>query len=109
VTFAAVAAVVTTASGGRFHFTATGAGLAVASGAVTSGLGYVLWYAALRGLSGMQAAVVQISVAPLAALGGIAFLGERLTTRLLICGLVVLGGIALAVTARRAASAAGST
>lgn len=101
VTFAAVAAVVTTASGERFHFTATGAGLAVASGAVTSGLGYVLWYAALRGLSGMQAAIVQISVAPLAALGGIVFLDERLTTRLVVCGAVVLGGIALAVVGRR--------
>jgi drug/metabolite transporter (DMT)-like permease len=101
VTFAAIAAGVAATAGERFHVTASGAGFAVASGAVTSGLGYVLWYAALRGLSGLQAAVVQISVAPLAALGGIAFLGERLTTRLLVCGAVVLGGIALAVLGRR--------
>jgi drug/metabolite transporter (DMT)-like permease len=101
VTFAAIGAAVVPAMGDRFHFTAQGVALAAVSGAVTSGLGYVLWYAALRGLSGLQAAVVQISVAPLAALGGIAFLGERLTERLVYCGLAVLGGIALAVTARR--------
>jgi drug/metabolite transporter (DMT)-like permease len=101
VTFAAIAAGAAVAAGERFHLSASGVGFAVASGAVTSGLGYVLWYAALRGLSGLQAAVVQISVAPLAALGGIAFLGERLTTRLLVCGAVVLGGIALAVLGRR--------
>jgi drug/metabolite transporter (DMT)-like permease len=101
VTFAAIAAGAAVAAGERFHLSASGVGFAVASGAVTSGLGYVLWYAALRGLSGLQAAVVQISVAPLAALGGIAFLGERITTRLLVCGAVVLGGIALAVLGRR--------
>ncbi len=101
VSFAALAAVVVPAAGGRFHLSLPGAGLAAVSGALTSGLGYVLWYAALRGLSGLQAAVVQISVAPMAALGGVAFLGERLTPRLLACGAAVLGGIALAVSARR--------
>ena len=100
VTFAALGAAVVPATGDRFHLTTQGVALAAVSGAVTSGLGYVLWYAALRGLTGLQAAVVQISVAPLAALGGIAFLGERLTPRLVVCGLVVLGGIALAVTSK---------
>ena len=81
----------------------TGAGLALAvtSGAVTSGLGYAVWYAALRGLTAAQAAIVQLSVPPLAALGGVALLGEALGMRLIASGAVVLGGIAVAFAARR--------
>ena len=80
---------------------ARGAVLALVSGAVTSGLGYVVWYAALRGMSATQGALVQLSVAPLAALGAVLFLGERPGPRLLACGLLILGGIALALAARR--------
>jgi drug/metabolite transporter (DMT)-like permease len=75
--------------------------LALASGAVTSGLGYVVWYAALKAMSATQGALVQLSVAPLAALGAVAFLGERPGPRLLACGLLILGGIALALTRRK--------
>jgi drug/metabolite transporter (DMT)-like permease len=78
-----------------------GLALAILSGAVTSGLGYVVWYAALRGMSATQGALVQLSVAPLAAAGAVTFLGERPGGRLLACGLLILGGIALALTARR--------
>jgi drug/metabolite transporter (DMT)-like permease len=84
--------------------TGTGVALALASGALASGLGYAVWYAALRGLTATQAAIVQLSVPPLAALGGVLLLGETLTSRLVVAGTAVLGGIALAVTARRAAS-----
>ena len=66
-------------------------------------MGYALWYAALAGLTATRAALVQLSVPPLAALGGVAFLGERLSTRLVVAGLAILGGIVLAVTTRRAA------
>ena len=83
------------------HASARGALLALASGAVTSGLGYVVWYAALRGMSATQGALVQLSVAPLAALGGVLLLAERPGPRLLACGLLILGGIALALTRRR--------
>jgi drug/metabolite transporter (DMT)-like permease len=83
------------------HLTPRGAGLALTSGAVTSGMGYAVWYAALRGLSATQAAVVQLSVPPLTAVGGILLLDERLTPRLLGAGLLILGGIALAVAGRR--------
>jgi drug/metabolite transporter (DMT)-like permease len=81
--------------------TAAGIALAVTSGAVTSGLGYAIWYAALRGLTAAQAAIVQLSVPPLAALGAVALLGEALGARLIVSGGAVLGGIAVAFTARR--------
>ena len=75
-----------------------GALLAVASGAIASGLGYVAWYAALREISASRAAIVQLAVPPLAALGAVAFLGETLQARLILGGAAILGGIALALT-----------
>ena len=77
------------------HTDARGLGLAIASGALSSGLGYVVWYAALRRLSAMRAAVVQLSVPPLAAFGGVLLLGEAFTPRLGLASLATLGGIAL--------------
>src|SRR6185295_19156010 len=81
--------------------TAAGIALAVVSGAVTSGLGHAIWYAAVRGLTAAQAAIVQLSVPPLAALGAVAVLGETLGLRLIVSGAAVLGGIAVAFAARR--------
>ena len=81
--------------------TAAGLALAVTSGAVTSGLGYAVWYAAVRGLTAAQAAIVQLSVPPLAALGAVFLLGESLGARLIVCGVAVLGGIAVAFASRR--------
>jgi drug/metabolite transporter (DMT)-like permease len=78
-----------------------GAWLAVASGAVASAMGYVLWYAGLRRLTTIHAALVQLSVPPLAASAGVVLLGESLSPRLLLAGTLVLGGIALAVAGRR--------
>jgi drug/metabolite transporter (DMT)-like permease len=69
--------------------------LAIGSGAVASGLGYALWYAALRGLNATSAATVQLSVPVIAAFGGIVFLGEAVSLRLLLSSLAILGGIAL--------------
>jgi drug/metabolite transporter (DMT)-like permease len=74
---------------------------ALASGVITSGLGYVIWYAALKDLTATRAAVVQLSVPVLAALGGVLLLGEPLTTRLGVASCVILGGVALAVFGRR--------
>lgn len=79
---------------------ARGAGLAVLSGAVTSGLGYVVWYAALRGHTRTSAAVVQLAVPLVAAVGGVLFLGEHVTVRLAGSATLTLGGIALALRAR---------
>jgi drug/metabolite transporter (DMT)-like permease len=75
--------------------------LAITSGALTSGLGYVLWYAAVSLLSSMQAALVQLSVPALAAAGGVMLLGETPTLRLAASGLLILGGMSLALARRR--------
>lgn len=83
------------------RLTVEGGLLAVASGAITSGVGYALWFAALRGLTATQAAIVQLTVPPLAAAGAVLFLGERLTLRLALAGLLILGGVGLAVVGRR--------
>lgn len=72
-----------------------GVGYAVLSGALASGVGYALWYTVLPSIRATTAATVQLSVPPLAALGGIAFLGETMTWRLLFATAAVLGGIAL--------------
>jgi drug/metabolite transporter (DMT)-like permease len=76
----------------------TGIVLALVSGAATSGLGYVLWYRALRGLSTTKAAILQLTVPVIAAAGGVIFLGELVSTRMLIASALVLGGVAVAVT-----------
>jgi drug/metabolite transporter (DMT)-like permease len=81
----------------RLHADPTGVLLAVLSGALTSGIGYVVWYAALRGLTALRAAVVQLSVPVLAACGGALWLGEAFTLRLLLAVAAILGGIALAL------------
>lgn len=86
------------------HLSTGGLLLAGASGALSSGVGYAVWYLALRGLTATRAAMVQLAVPVLAAVGGVLFLGERVTLRLLAAGILVLGGIALAVTARRPAA-----
>jgi drug/metabolite transporter (DMT)-like permease len=75
--------------------------LALASGALTSGLGYAVWYAALRGLTATRAALVQLSVPPLAASLGVFTLGESVSLRLVLASSVILGGIALAITGHR--------
>jgi drug/metabolite transporter (DMT)-like permease len=83
------------------RLTPAGVLLAVASGAVTSGLGYAVWYAALRGLTATRAAIVQLSVPPLAALGGVLVLGEQVSLRLVLASVLILGGIALAIAGHR--------
>ena len=83
-----------------FHVEAAGVYLALASGALASGVGYVIWYAALQGLAATSAAVVQLSVPVLAASGGVIFLSEVVTSRLIIAAAMILGGIALALLGR---------
>jgi drug/metabolite transporter (DMT)-like permease len=73
---------------------------AIASGALASGVGYAIWYSALRGLKATSAASVQLSVPVLAAIGGVIFLGESVTMRLLISSAAILGGIALVIVDR---------
>jgi drug/metabolite transporter (DMT)-like permease len=75
---------------------------AVASGGLASGLGYALWYTALPGLNATKAATIQLSVPVIAAAGGVLFLGEAITLRLLLGSASILGGIALVVGAKSA-------
>ena len=70
---------------------------ATVSGSITSGVGYVLWYAALPRLTATRAATVQLAPAPLAALGGVVVLSEAISLRLVISTVVILGGIGLAI------------
>lgn len=93
--------VVTLVMMGQRSANATGLLLAVASGALASGVGYAIWYAALPGLTATRAATVQLCVPVVAALGGIVFIGEMLTLRLVIAAVAVLGGVALAVWGHR--------
>lgn len=71
--------------------------LALVSGAITSGVGYTIWYIALGGLSSTQAAVIQLSVPVIAAIGGVLFVSEEITMRLIISAAVVLSGILMVI------------
>jgi drug/metabolite transporter (DMT)-like permease len=79
------------------NYNLAGITYAITSGAVTSGLGYVIWYSALPGLKTASAATVQLSVPVLAATGGILLLGEPITARYMLASVAVLGGIGLVV------------
>jgi len=83
------------------RFDRAGVVYAAASGALTSGLGYVVWYAALKGLKPAVAATVQLSVPVITAAGGVLLLGEALTARLAASSVAILGGIALVVLSKR--------
>lgn len=86
---------------GKVGLDASGAALAVASGALASGLGYALWYKVLPQLRAVTAASVQLSVPVITAVGGTLMLGEVLSLRLTLASLAVLGGIALVVRTKR--------
>jgi drug/metabolite transporter (DMT)-like permease len=78
-----------------------GIAFAVLSGAIASGLGYVVWYAALKGLTATRAATVQLVVPILAALGGVLLLSEDISMRLLLAATMILGGVGLALFGRK--------
>ena len=80
--------------------------LALASGALASGLGYAVWYTALRGLTATRAAILQLTVPALATAGGVLLLGEPVTPSLLGASAAVLGGVLLVILARPAARSA---
>lgn len=84
-----------------FRMDGMGVLLAVASGAIASGLGYAVWYSVLPRLKATTAATVQLSVPAIAALAGVALLGEPITLRLVLASAAILGGIALFILARR--------
>lgn len=83
--------------------TTAGILLAIASGAIASGVGYVIWYAALPALTWTTAAIVQLSVPTIAAFGGVVFMSEPITYRLVFASIATLGGIAIVIYAKRPA------
>lgn len=87
----------------RIRLDAVGIIYAILSGALASGVGYVIWYSALPSLKAASAATVQLAVPVLTAAGGILLLGEPLTARFLLASIAVLGGIALVVIPSRRA------
>jgi drug/metabolite transporter (DMT)-like permease len=97
---AVLAAIVNLFFIGDFHSAPSGLGLAVASGAIASGLGYVVWYLALRHLPATRAATVQLSVPAIAAFGGVLLLSEPITARLIVASAALLGGVAVVLAQR---------
>jgi len=83
-----------------FMSSSSGLALAAASGALASGCGYVIWYAALPGLTATRAATVQLSVPVIAAFGGVVMLSEEITLRLLLASAATLGGVAIVLAQR---------
>jgi len=95
-----LAAVVFVLSFKQVNISAAGALPAILSGALASGVGYAVWYAALRGLSATRAATLQLAVPVLAAMGGVLFLSEAISLRLVVAAIMILGGVSLAVLGR---------
>jgi drug/metabolite transporter (DMT)-like permease len=87
------------------HIEPRGVVLSIVSGALATGLGYVVWYAALPRLTATRASVVQLAVPVLAAAAGVVWLAETVTMRLVISAILVLGGIALAIGGSRSSAA----
>jgi len=84
----------------QIHSSPKGILLAVASGAIASGVGYSIWYAALQFHTATRAAILQLSVPVLAGFGGVILLAEMISVRLLTATVLIIGGIALAILAR---------
>lgn len=91
------------------HITAAGTGVAIFAGAIASGVGYVLWYLALDGLTATRAATVQLAVPAIAAIGGALVLDESLTLRFLTASILLLAGIVLVFLRRPRIRSAGAS
>lgn len=87
----------TTIDAASFTTDVAGVEYAIASGALASGVGYAIWYTALKGLPAASAATVQLSVPVIATIGGVILLGEHVTSRIVIASVAILGGIALVI------------
>jgi len=83
-----------------FKLSMEGVLLAALSGGLTSGIGYVVWYAALRNLSATRAAMLQLLVPVIAAVGGVLLLSELVTLRMILAGILIIGGVGLTLKAR---------
>lgn len=100
---AALTVVLSVALAGQARWDPAGLAYGMASGAVASGLGYIIWYAALPALTATSAAIMQLSVPVIAALGGALLLDEALSLRVVWSAAAILGGIGLVVLQKPAA------
>lgn len=82
------------------HVSPTGTALAILSGAVSSGMGYAIWYTVLPSLSAMRAATVQLSAPVLATVAGVILMSEPITLRLVLSTILILGGVGLTVAVK---------
>jgi drug/metabolite transporter (DMT)-like permease len=85
----------------QMHLSERGITLAAASGAIASGIGYSIWYTALRHLTSTRAAVLQLIVPALAGIGGVVLLSEIVSLRLVLATILILGGIGLTIAGRK--------
>src|SRR5687767_12451911 len=85
----------------QIHLSTRGIILAILSGALASGVGYTVWYEALKHHTATRAAVLQLAVPVIAAFGGVMILSETMSTRLLIASALILGGIGMTILGRR--------
>lgn len=92
-----MAAILTLATSSQMQIDIKGTLLAIASGAITSGIGYAIWYSALPSLKATQAATVQLSVPVLAAMGGVILIGEPLSLQLVLASMAILAGVSLVI------------
>lgn len=83
------------------HISLKGFIFAALSGSIASGAGYVIWYAALKHLSASRAAIIQLTVPVIAAVGGLIFLSENPSLRLILSGMIILSGVALAMVQKK--------
>jgi drug/metabolite transporter (DMT)-like permease len=92
-----LAAILSLAAWDQMQLDQTGVVLAIASGAITSGIGYAIWYSALPSLKATEAATVQLSVPVIAAIGGILLIGEPLSLRIVLASMAILAGVTLVI------------
>jgi drug/metabolite transporter (DMT)-like permease len=85
----------------QIHLSPKGILLAVLSGAIASGIGYSVWYGALKFHTATRAAVLQLAVPAITAFGGVVFLTESLSMRLILASLLILGGIGLVIFGKK--------
>ncbi|MGX9416772.1 DMT family transporter [Vibrio sp. WJH972] len=85
---------------GERHYSVKGVSYAIMSGALASGIGYAIWYHALKGLTTLRAGVVQLLVPIIASIGGVLFSNEALSSRLVIASGLVLGGLLIVIVQR---------
>ncbi len=93
----------------QVHLSPGGVFLAFISGSLTSGVGYLIWYTALQGLTATRAATVQLTVPVIAAFGGAIFLSENTSLRLIIASVLIIGGVALTVIGKERLKCIGET